>query len=59
MPPRLDGQLRYEHQVGIEAERAQLRARGFPASHPLVRGEIAVHPELVGHLHFPVERGSR
>ena len=55
----MDGQLRYEHQVGIEAERAQLRARGFPASHPLVRGEIAIHPELVGHLHFPVERGSR
>ena len=38
--------------MNIEAQRDLLRQRGFPASHPLVAGEIPIHPELVGHLHF-------
>ena len=48
----LDEQLRYNHQMNIEAHRDRLRMRGFPPGHPLVRGEISIHPELVGHLHF-------
>ena len=52
LPAYLDEQLRYEHQMNIEAQRDLLRQRGFPASHPLVAGEIPIHPELVGHLHF-------
>ena len=28
--------------------------RGFPSAHPLVAGEIPIHPELLGHLHFDV-----
>ena len=38
--------------MNIEAQRDLLRQRGFPASHPLLAGEIPIHPELVGHLHF-------
>lgn len=38
--------------MNIEAQRDLLRQRGFSNQHPLVRGEIAIHPELVGHLHF-------
>ena len=38
--------------MNIEAQRELLRQRGFSSQHPLVRGEIAIHPELVGHLHF-------
>ena len=48
----MDEQLRYEHQMNIEAHRDHLRHRGFPKSHPLVKGEISIHPELVGQLHF-------
>ena len=50
LPPHMDEQLRFEHQMTIEQQREQLRARGFPAGHPLVAGEIAVHPELVGQV---------
>jgi len=52
IPPYLDQQLRFEHQLNIEAQRELLRKRGFPATHPMVAGEISIHPELVGHLHF-------
>ena len=52
VPASLDEQLRFNHQMSIEAHRDALRMRGFPPGHPLVRGEIAIHPELVGHLHF-------
>ena len=38
--------------MNIEAQRELLRQRGFSSQHPLVRGEISIHPELVGHLHF-------
>ena len=38
--------------MNIEAQRDLLRQRGFPSSHPLLAGEIPIHPELVGHLHF-------
>jgi len=52
IPSYLDQQLRFEHQLNIEAQRELLRQRGFPATHPMVAGEISIHPELVGHLHF-------
>lgn len=52
IPSYLDQQLRFEHQLNIEAQRELLRKRGFPATHPMVAGEISIHPELVGHLHF-------
>ena len=40
--------------MNLEAHRDLLLRRGFPASHPLVAGEIPIHPELMGHLHFEV-----
>jgi len=52
IPPYLDQQLRFEHQMNIEAQRELLRKRGFPPTHPMVAGEISIHPELIGHLHF-------
>jgi len=52
IPSYLDQQLRFEHQLNIEAQRELLRKRGFPSTHPMVAGEISIHPELVGHLHF-------
>jgi hypothetical protein len=36
--------------MNIEAQRELLRDRGFPGSHPLVSGEIPLHPELLGQL---------
>ena len=52
IPPHIDEQLRFQHQLTIEAQRELLMRRGFPATHPLVSGEIPIHPELLGHLHF-------
>jgi hypothetical protein len=40
--------------MNIEAQREMLIHRGFPISHPLVAGEIPLHPELLGQLHFDV-----
>ena len=40
--------------MNLEAHRELLLRRGFPSNHPLVAGEIAIHPELMGHLHFEV-----
>ena len=40
--------------MNLEAHRDLLLRRGFPPSHPLVAGEIPIHPELMGHLHFEV-----
>ena len=36
----------------LEAQREHLVTRGFPITHPLVSGEIPLHPELMGQLHF-------
>ena len=44
IPAYLDEQLRFQHQMNIEAEREQLVGRGFPITHPLVSGEIPLHP---------------
>ena len=49
-----DQQRRLHHQINIDAQRELLIRRGFPPSHPLVAGEIPIHPELLGHLHFDV-----
>lgn len=40
--------------MNIDAQRELLVRRGFPTSHPLVAGEISIHPELLGHLHFDI-----
>ena len=40
IPVHIDEQLRFQHQMNIEAQRDQLLKRGFPVSHPLVSGEI-------------------
>ena len=44
IPQYLDEQLRFQHQMNIEAQREQLLGRGFPITHPLVSGEIPLHP---------------
>jgi len=54
IPSYIDEQLRFQHQMNIEAQRDQLLQRGFPVSHPLVSGEIPLHPELLGQLHFEI-----
>ena len=54
IPAYLDEQLRFQHQMNIEAQREQLLSRGFPITHPLVSGEIPLHPELRGQLHFEI-----
>ena len=54
IPAYLDEQLRFQHQMNIEAQREHLLTRGFPVSHPLVSGEIPLHPELRGQLHFEI-----
>jgi hypothetical protein len=54
IPSHIDEQLRFQHQMNIEAQREQLLKRGFPVSHPLVSGEIPLHPELLGQLHFEI-----
>ena len=54
IPAYLDEQLRFQHQMNIEAQREHLLSRGFPISHPLVSGEIPLHPELRGQLHFEI-----
>ena len=54
IPAYLDEQLRFQHQMNIEAQREQLVSRGFPVTHPLVSGEIPLHPELRGQLHFEI-----
>ena len=54
VPSHIDEQLRFQHQMNIEAQREMLVHRGFPISHPLVSGEIPLHPELLGQLHFDV-----
>ena len=54
VPSHIDEQLRFHHQMNIEAQRELLLHRGFPISHPLVSGEIPLHPELLGQLHFDV-----
>merc|ERR1712198_246120 len=54
IPQYLDEQLRFQHQMNIEAQREQLLGRGFPITHPLVSGEIPLHPELLGQLHFEI-----
>ena len=54
IPAYLDEQLRFQHQMNIEAQREQLLNRGFPITHPLVSGEIPLHPELRGQLHFEI-----
>ena len=54
IPSHIDEQLRFQHQMNIEAQREQLIKRGFPVSHPLVSGEIPLHPELLGQLHFEI-----
>ena len=54
IPAYLDEQLRFQHQMNIEAQREHLLKRGFPISHPLVSGEIPLHPELRGQLHFEI-----
>ena len=54
VPSHIDEQLRFHHQMNIEAQREMLVHRGFPISHPLVSGEIPLHPELLGQLHFDV-----
>lgn len=55
VPAHIDEQLRFQHQMTIETQRDLLMRRGFPQSHPLVSGEIPIHPELLGHLHFRVQ----
>ena len=52
IPQYIDEQLRFQHQMNIEAQREHLLNRGFPITHPLIQGEIPLHPELVGQLHF-------
>ena len=52
IPQYLDEQLRFQHQMTLEAQREHLVTRGFPITHPLVSGEIPLHPELMGQLHF-------
>ena len=54
IPSMLDEQLRMQHHLSIGVQRDLLVRRGFPLSHPLVSGEIPIHPELLGHLHFDV-----
>ena len=58
IPQYLDEQLRFQHQMTIEAQREQLVGRGFPITHPLVSGEIPLHPELMGQLHFEMPARS-
>merc|ERR1719336_84236 len=36
IPAYLDEQLRFQHQINIEAQREQLLNRGFPITHPFV-----------------------
>ena len=52
--PFIDEQVLLQHQLTIDIQRDLLLRRGFPPSHPLVAGEIPIHPELLGHLHFDV-----
>ena len=54
IPTHIDEQLRFQHQMNIEAQREELLKRGFPVSHPLVSGEIPLHPELLGQLQFEI-----
>ena len=54
IPGYIDEQLRWQHQMNIDAQRELLVRRGFPHTHPLVAGEISIHPELLGHLHFDI-----
>jgi len=58
IPQYLDEQLRFQHQMTIEAQREKLVGRGFPITHPLVSGEIPLHPELMGQLHFEMPTRS-
>ena len=50
----IEDQRRIQHLISIDTQRDLLIRRGFPPSHPLVAGEIPIHPELLGHLHFDV-----
>jgi len=54
VPSHIDEQLRFQHQMNLEAQREVLVNRGFPTNHPLVAGEIPLNPELLGQLHFEV-----
>ena len=48
VPPHIDEQLRFHHQMNIEAQRDLLVQQG--KLHPMATGEIPLHPELLGHL---------
>ena len=46
LPSHIDEQLRFQHQMTLEAQRHSADQKGFPISHPLAPGEIPLHPNL-------------